>query len=230
MNRYLLLLIFVLVLSIALSSFFILTPKNLNNNLNLETNTGDNIEEQKTEDKIVKETDQKPIVPKEPLYFPPIDKFKERVTKKSFGDYITPQNSPVQPEKFKGYHTGVDFEIFLGEENKEVKVLAFCDGTIVEKRKVTGYGGVLIQSCKIEGDLATVFYGHLKLTSIQKEKGEKLKKGELIGILGKGFSSETDGERKHLHFGIHKGTKIDYRGYVQKKEELKDWIDPFSLL
>lgn len=163
-------------------------------------------------------------------YFLPIDNFTERITKKSFGDYIIPQTSPVQPEKFKGYHTGVDLEIFPGEEDKDVEIFAFCNGNVVEKRKVTGYGGVLIQSCKIKRDSVTVLYGHLKLISIQKEKGEELLKGEIIGVLGKGFSPETDGERKHLHFAIHKGKKIDSRGYVQQKEELKEWIDPLSLL
>jgi len=48
--------------------------------------------------------------------------------------------------------------------------------------------------------------------------------------LGKGYSDETDGERKHLHFAIHKGTKIDVRGYVQTKGELQDWLNPLPLL
>ena len=33
-----------------------------------------------------------------------------RITKKPFGIFITTQNSPVQPERFSGYHTGVDVE------------------------------------------------------------------------------------------------------------------------
>ena len=169
--------------------------------------------------------------PKQELeYFPPIDKFKERLTKKSFGDYITPQTSPVQPERFQGYHTGLDFEIFPGEEEKEIKVFAFCPGKVLEKRKITGYGGVLVQSCQIEGNPVTVLYGHLKLDSIKQKEGKGLQKGEFIGILGKGYSDETDGERKHLHFAIHKGTKIDVRGYVQTKGELQDWINPLPLL
>lgn len=40
----------------------------------------------------------------------PIAEFEKRITKKPFGIYITPQNSPVQPERFTGYHTGVDVE------------------------------------------------------------------------------------------------------------------------
>ena len=52
---------------------------------------------------------------------PPIESALKRVTKKPFGIYVTPQSSPVKPEKFKGYHTGVDFEILPSEKNKEVK-------------------------------------------------------------------------------------------------------------
>ena len=33
----------------------------------------------------------------------PLDRAGERVTKKPFGKFVTPQNSPVQPEKFYGY-------------------------------------------------------------------------------------------------------------------------------
>ncbi len=37
---------------------------------------------------------------------------------------------------------------------------------------------------------------------------------------------ETDGERKHLHLGIHKGTVVDLRGYVDSELDLKNWINP----
>jgi len=221
MKKVLILIISGLILLSALFGFF-----------NFKFPSIKNIEVEKpTKDNLLIESEEEQKAPKPELdYFPPIDNFIKRISKKSFGDYITPQTSLVQPEKFKGYHTGVDLEIFPGEEQKEVKVFAFCESKIIEKRKVTGYGGVLVQACQIEKEPVTVLYGHLQLTSIEKEKGGKLKKGELIGILGKGFSFETDGERKHLHFAIHKGTKIEYRGYVQTKGELKDWIDPLQLL
>ncbi|MFH0987714.1 MAG: M23 family metallopeptidase [Patescibacteria group bacterium] len=163
-------------------------------------------------------------------YSPPIDDFKERVTKKNFGVYITPKTSPVQPEKFMGYHAGVDFETFSEEKDRIIEVLAFCEGKIEEKKYVNGYGGVLVESCQIEGVSATVLYGHLSLGSVKKTKGDKLTKGETIGILGKGFSLETDGERKHLHLSIRKGERIDFRGYVSSKKELENWIDPLTLL
>jgi len=77
----------------------------------------------------------------------PLSDAKNRVTKKHFGQYITPQNSLVQPEKFTGYHTGADFEIKPEELNAKVIVYAICDGPIKIKQFVSGYGGVVVQAC-----------------------------------------------------------------------------------
>lgn len=160
---------------------------------------------------------------------PPLDRASERITKKTFGQFITPQNSPVQPEKFRGYHTGTDFEIFPEELNADVPVVAICEGKIALKKYASGYGGVLVESCELNGGPVTVIYGHLKLASIKKSTGDTLTQGEEIGILGKAYSAETDGERKHLHLGIHKGASVNISGYVQSKAELSGWIDPCSI-
>jgi len=66
----------------------------------------------------------------------------------------------------------------------------------------------------------------LKLASIQKNAGNNLAAGETIGILGADKSVETDGERKNLHLGFHKGTSVNILGYVQNKNELLDWLNP----
>ena len=75
-----------------------------------------------------------------------------------------------------------------------------------------------------------MIYGHLKLSSIKANLNQTIDKANPIGILGQGFSYETDNERKHLHLGIHKGTLIDLRGYVQNQSELSVWIDYTTLL
>jgi murein DD-endopeptidase MepM/ murein hydrolase activator NlpD len=155
----------------------------------------------------------------------PLDRALERVTKKPFGIFITPKNSPVQPEKFRGYHTGTDFEIFPGEENIDIPVKAVCSGKLEMKKIATGYGGVAVESCELNGSPITVIYGHLKLSSIAKNAGDDLKVGDTIGILGAGYSVETNGERKHLHLGFHKGTTINILGYVQNQSELTGWIN-----
>ena len=160
-----------------------------------------------------------------PLLKEPIADALPRVTKKPFGIYITPKNSPVQPEKFSGYHTGTDFEIFDGEQDIDVAIYAVCDGKILVKRFAAGYGGILVQACELEGSDITIVYGHLKLTSIDAEIGNELTAGEKFAILGKGYSTETDDERKHLHLGIHKGSNIDIKGYVSTETELDSWLD-----
>ncbi len=155
----------------------------------------------------------------------PIANALERITKKPFGIKISPQNSPVSPEKFSGFHNAVDFEILAGEENTEVEVLAICEGKLLLKKQATGYGGLIAQECSINGQTVTVIYGHIKLANVDVKVGDIIKAGDKLTILGQGYSKETDGERKHLHLGIHKGSKIDIRGYVQTEKELNDWID-----
>lgn len=159
----------------------------------------------------------------------PINQARERVTKKPFGIYITPQNSPVSPERFSGYHTGTDFETTPEEENSDVSVYAITDGKILEKKWISGYGGVLIESAEINGDPVTIVYGHLNLDSIDKNAGDEIAAGEQIGLLGKEYSQETDNERKHLHLGIHKGKSVNVRGYVNNKTQLSEWIDAMIL-
>lgn len=155
----------------------------------------------------------------------PIERARERVTKKPFGIKISPQDSPVQPERFNGYHTGTDFEIFPGEENQAVSVFAICTGQLVVKQRANGYGGVIAQQCVLNNQDVLVVYGHVNLTSVLQEHKQTITAGEKIGVLGQGFSSETDGERKHLHLGIHRGKEIILRGYVGNQAELKNWID-----
>lgn len=164
------------------------------------------------------------------IFRAPLNKALERVTKKPFGIKISPQNSPVQPEHFSGYHTGTDFEILSGEENKDVTIKALCDGSILLKKWATGYGGVLVQNCVLDNKAVTIIYGHLKLLSITVKVGDNLSIGEVIGVLGKGYSTETDFERKHLHLGIHLGSAINIRGYVTNLKDLQNWIDVFKYL
>lgn len=156
----------------------------------------------------------------------PLGRARERVTKKPFGIFITSQNSPVQPERFRGYHTGTDFEILPGEELINVPVRAVCSGKLRAKQYVNGYDGVAVQDCRIQSENVTVSYGHLSLLSIRYEAGDKMLEMGEIGNLGDPAKGETDGERKHLHLGIHKGNNIDFRGYVNSQNELSSWIDP----
>lgn len=76
------------------------------------------------------------------MIIPPVTQFKDRITKKPFGILIDPQTLPVQPVRFSGYHTGVDFE--YDDVSSEVPVVAIADGTVVRSTTASGYGGVLV--------------------------------------------------------------------------------------
>lgn len=156
----------------------------------------------------------------------PIAQFKERITKKPFGIYITPQDSPVQPERFTGYHTGADVE--YQDVTADVPVFAVASGTVIASRTVSGYGGVIVMEFSLEGKKHTALYGHIRPSSLPKT-GQAVSKGEQIGVLGTGYSAETDGERKHLHFAVLSDNRLDFKGYVQTKSDLSGWIDPLSL-
>lgn len=164
------------------------------------------------------------------VWVEPIDRIDERISKKKFGQYVDPQNSPVQPEKFRGFHTGVDLEVFPDEIMMPVTVKAVCSGRILVKEKVTGYGGVVVTSCRENNELVTVLYGHLKLDSINFKEWDQVTAGQEIGQLGAEFSDDTDGERKHLHLSVHRGEEINYLGYVQDEGELSAWIDPVIII
>lgn len=160
----------------------------------------------------------------------PLDRAAERITKKSFGTYVTPQNSPVSPERFSGYHSGVDFEILSGEDSLDVPVYAICTGPLLTKQWVSGYGGVVVQQCDIEQQTVTVLYGHMRLASVTAAPDQTVQVNESLGVLGTGYSGETDGERKHLHMSIHRGNAITWAGYVSSKAALTDWMDPKTVL
>ncbi len=162
----------------------------------------------------------------------PLDRASERDQKLTFGLYVTPdpeQNPIDPPERFTGYHTALDYEIFPDEIDQPVKVYGACDGKVVYKKWVEGYGGTFIQTCLWEGETVTVLYGHLDIGSITLEVGDQVKPGDEIGELGDGQSEETSFNRKHLHLGIHKGGEVELLGYVQDQADLANYIDPATI-
>lgn len=110
----------------------------------------------------------------------PLDKVSERVTKKTFGLYVSPKKSPVSPEKFTGYHTGTDFETFPSEKDAEISIKAICTGPLLLKKWATGYGGVAVQQCTLNKERVTVVYGHLKLESITAHNNIELQTGDTL--------------------------------------------------
>ncbi len=162
----------------------------------------------------------------QPELVTPLNGFALRLTKKLFGVFVSPSNSPVQHERFTGYHTGVDAEVTAQELDQDISVFSIAPGVVKKVDTISGYGGVVVVDFTLDGQEYTVLYGHLKKTSVAFRAGDTVKLGQKIGILGRDKSAETDGERKHLHISIHKGGDIELAGYVKTQSELNAWVDP----
>lgn len=193
--------------------------KKMGQNLSENNKSSEIIEEDKQTQKKDQNSIEEPIV-----------NSLERITKKPFGIYITPENSPVSDERFAGYHTGTDFEVTAEEIGKEMPITTICEGEILVKNSISGYGGVIVQGCKIKSSDVTVLYGHLDLSSSNLKPGDNVNGGIFLANLGNNKSRETDGERKHLHLGIHRGNKINYLGYVQNRNLLENWVNYETLI
>lgn len=154
----------------------------------------------------------------------PISNFETGIIYKPFGFYVIPATSPVQPERFSGYHTGADIEAAEGLD--DVWVYAIADGEILSLRDVDGYGGIIQIKYEINDEIYTALYGHLDINSALVAVGNEISAGDQLAILGDAYSSETDGERKHLHFSLKPGLDYDLRGYVENEQTLEEWIDP----
>ena len=106
-------------------------------------------------------------------------------------------------------------------------VFAITDGVVVRSGWVSGYGGMVAISHIINNEPHIAIYGHLDPNQLPK-LGEVVSTRQKIGILGYGFTTETDNERKHLHFAVHKGSTINVAGYVQDKTQLDNWVNAES--
>ncbi|PIR99006.1 hypothetical protein COT87_01760 [Candidatus Collierbacteria bacterium CG10_big_fil_rev_8_21_14_0_10_44_9] len=210
------------VVVIILIALFVLWQTDKTPRYNNQNNTNDNIAKQENVNSSNKNFENNNH---STLVFP-VAEFKERITKKSFGTYVNPNDSPVSPERFQGYHTGVDVE--YADITTDVAVVAIADGLIVFSGRVSGYGGLVVIRHNIDGKSYLVFYGHLNPSSLLA-KDASISAGQEIGQLGQAYSSEIDGERRHLHLAVYTGSDINMLGYTQTKEGLSKWIDPLTL-
>ncbi|HRY82792.1 MAG TPA: M23 family metallopeptidase [Candidatus Moranbacteria bacterium] len=223
MKRYIttivLLIIFTIII-IAVSRFYFSKNKTNDNAIPLQNNNA-NLNNQTSHDPL-----------NSAILNIPLDKALSRITKKPFGIYVSPGNSPVTPEKFTGYHTGTDFETTPEEADIPVEIHAITDGKIINKLSISGYGGVILEKAVINNQPVIILYGHVDIRAENSRIniGDTIKKGDSIAILSPGYSPQSGGERKHLHLGIIKGSTVDYRGYAQNQNELSRWIDAESIL
>lgn len=133
-------------------------------------------------------------------------------------------------DRFSGYHTGEDMEVppeDLGPGAVQlVPIYAIADGIVTYHQWTSGYGGIMVLSHNIDGEVISSLYGHLDLASSTLAVGQSVTKGQSLANLGADASEQTDGERQHLHFGLWQGTEVKLAGYVSSASQLAGWINP----
>lgn len=162
----------------------------------------------------------------------PLDHALIRETPLHFGVYVTPdpdQNPIDPPERFTGFHAAVDYEVSADELDADVSVYAICQGKVLYAGFAEGYGGMVAHRCRIHDEDVVVLYGHLARAALPKI-GSTVYPGTKIAVLAPARSTDSDGNRKHLHLGIHKGRELDVRGYVRQESELSDFLNPLEVL
>lgn len=109
----------------------------------------------------------------------------------------------------KGSHNGLDLGWNSKNGGKNQPILASEDGKVIYKQTQTS-GGKVIHIKHNNGYVTE--YAHLDTWVVNK--GDKVKMGQKIGTMG--CSGKATGN--HLHYGVYKGTKINYNK--------PNWVDP----
>ena len=137
----------------------------------------------------------------------PIKTDKLRVTSK-YGK----REYTYRGKRVKDFHNGID--LIGGNE-----IVATADGEVVSTRNEgKQYENGCYVRIKHSNGLYTLYY-HLKSGSVTVKKGQKVTKGQVIGIIGK--TGKATGV--HLHYQIDKGssaTAIDPTEYVLNGKEI----------
>ena len=137
----------------------------------------------------------------------PIKTDKLRVTSK-YGK----REYTYRGKRVKDFHNGID--LIGGHE-----IVAAAGGEVVSTRNEgKQYGNGCYVRIKHSNGLYTLYY-HLKSGSVTVKKGQKVTKGQVIGIIGK--TGKATGV--HLHYQIDKGSSasaIDPTEYVLNGKEI----------
>ena len=119
---------------------------------------------------------------------------------------------PITGEK--KLHAGIDL---VGEHNGEI--LSVADGVVIYAGEQNGYGNCIEIKHIVNGEAIYSFYAHL--SKIDVKVGEKVNKGQVIGLEGGAETDEGHGTSTghHLHFELRtasgSGHSVDPTKYIQ---------------
>lgn len=121
----------------------------------------------------------------------------------------------INVKKKFGSHKGVDLG-WNSQVGKNQPIYAVDNGVVIYNRhQVTG--GYVIHIRHDNGYVSE--YGHLLKNSQKVKEGQKVKRGQRIASMG--ASGMVTGS--HLHFGLYKGTTINYK-------DKSKFVDPLKYL
>jgi murein DD-endopeptidase MepM/ murein hydrolase activator NlpD len=96
--------------------------------------------------------------------------------------------------KYRKFHAGMDFSAKVG-----TPIYATGDGKVIKVIRSSSYGKYIVID---HGFGYETLYAHLN--EFKVKKGDKVKRGEIIGLVGNtGMSSGP-----HLHYEVHKNGKV----------------------
>jgi murein DD-endopeptidase MepM/ murein hydrolase activator NlpD len=116
------------------------------------------------------------------------------------GNFMYPATGRVTSQFGKRWgsnHYGID----IGKNGRkhDVHIVASASGTVFSSYYSTSYGNVVFITHNIGGKIYTTVYAHMSKRFVSK--GTRVKKGDVIGVMGNtGYSFGA-----HLHFELHKG-------------------------
>lgn len=185
-------------------------------NQNNQKNSDDTDAENDSTDNVDNSEESQAEEVKEAAVVLPVQEYAKRRTLKTYGEYIS--------DRFQGYHVGDDIE--FTDVTEDVPVRAIAGGTVEYASTASGYGGVIIIRHDIEGQVVRAVYGHVDMTNASVGVGDAVEKGQTIAQLGEHETAETDGERKHLHFALYTGDRVELAGYTGSASSLEQWLNP----
>lgn len=127
-----------------------------------------------------------------------------------------------QGKTVKDFHRGID--LVANPNNKNEEILAYEDGVVTSLRKQgKQYGDGCYVRIKHSNGFYTLYF-HMKTDSICVNVGDKVKKGQKIGVIGKtGIATGT-----HLHFQIDRGSNssaVDPYDYLFNGKKLIEEVN-----
>lgn len=138
---------------------------------------------------------------------------------KTTSDYGVKRTYTINGKKYTDIHSGID--LIPANNIKDAEIVSIGDGVVTSVNKKGKKGGnACYVRIKHDNGLYTLFY-HMKSNTIKVNKGDKVKKGDVLGIIGDtGLATGI-----HLHFQIDKGssaTSINPNEYVYSNKEISE--------